>query len=70
MPCHERSLDTDIVIVKTTEWLVCKEALTALESADGVSTAKMYCEVLGGDTVIGLVEPMAFPILVKVEPKP
>lgn len=42
MPCHERAPDTDLKAAKTTEWCLCKEALTALESANGASPAKLH----------------------------
>lgn len=42
MPCHERAPDTDLETAKTSGWCLCKEPLTALESVDGTSTAKMH----------------------------
>lgn len=42
MPCHESVLDTDLETTKATGWCLCTEPLTALESVDGTSAAKMY----------------------------
>lgn len=39
---HERPPDTDLETAKALGWCLCKETLTALESVDGTSTAKMH----------------------------
>lgn len=41
-PCHKRAPDTDLEATKAAEWCLCKEALMALESVNGMSTAKMH----------------------------
>ena len=51
MPCRERAPDTDLEATKAAEWCLCKEALTALESVNGMSTAKMHSIVKSEEMV-------------------